>query len=132
FESIGQVLPELKPYTNALVDARYSRDFVPREQFKKAVESLDFVLFFYDNQSYELCASGAVFEAFKRGLPIISIKNDYFMWLFETYGAMGFLGDNLNDIKLIISKIINGEMTTEISSILVNITTLRKENDLST
>lgn len=130
FESIGQVLSELEPYSNALVDAKYSRDFVPQEQFEKAVETLDFVLFFYDNQSYELCASGAVFEAIKRGVPIISIRNDYFTWLFNAYGAMGILGYDLNDIKCIISKIVDGDMTTEISSILTNITAFRKENDL--
>lgn len=131
FESIGQVLPEMEGYSSPMVTAKYSADFVPQDLFEKAVEELDFVLFFYDNQSYELCASGAVFEAIKRGVPIISIENDYFKWLFRTYGAMGFLCKDLNEMKNLIGQIINGEKRSEIRSSLVSIKKFRQENDLA-
>jgi hypothetical protein len=132
FESIGQVLPELEPHANQLVKARFANDFVPQQLFEAAVEELDFVLFFYDNQSYALCASGAVFEAIRRGVPIISIENDYFRWLFDCYGNMGFLCRDLNEMKQLITEIKNGRHRSEIDASLVTIAAFRRENDLKT
>lgn len=131
FKTLGKVLPEINKYKNNNVQHLYAQDFVPQEKFDIEIKKNDFVLFFYDNNSYQLCASGAVFEAIKYNLPIVSIYNDYFGWLFNKYGDMGFLCTNVEEMKLLIEKISTGSLEREIGMIKNNITQFRLENDLN-
>lgn len=119
--TIGKILPEIIPFKNNLVDNRQTDTFVPQVIFEQEIANLDFVLFFYDNDAYQLCASGAIFEVIRMGLPVVSLYNDYFDWLFEKYGAFGFLCQNLEEMKSVLLKIQNGEFTNEIQRIEDNI-----------
>ncbi|WP_295794831.1 hypothetical protein [Mucilaginibacter sp.] len=130
FRTIGKVLPEISPFTNKLVNQRYPDAFVPNAIFETEVGKLDFVLFFYSNDSYQLCASGAIFEVIKLGIPIISIYNDYFDWLFNDYGEMGFLCKDINEMSAVILNIVNGKLTTEIDVFVRNIETFKTKNNL--
>lgn len=69
-----------------------------RESFDKHVSELDYILFFYPVDSYRLTASGAVYDAIMQEIPIISIKNDYFVYLFEKYGKFGYLFENVDQM----------------------------------
>lgn len=71
--------------------ARYAID--------NALKTQDFVLFFYPKEGYKLAASGAIFDAINFEIPIIALKNDYFTYLFEKYGEMGFLVDSVEEIE---------------------------------
>jgi hypothetical protein len=51
---------------------------IPRETFDKEIDSLDYILFLYDINSYKFIASGALFDALIMGKPIISLHNDFF------------------------------------------------------
>lgn len=130
FKTIGKVLPEIEPYKNELVDCVHERLFIPQAVFEEAVSALDFVLFFYDNNSYQLCASGAVFEVIRLGIPVISIYNDYFNWLFQEYGSMGFLCKDVDEMNLTLSSINNGKLKMELEIIRENIVKFRDENKL--
>jgi hypothetical protein len=130
FATVGKVLPELFPYKNKLVTQLYPDSFVPQSIFEAEAKKLNFVLFFYNNDSYKLCPSGAIFEVIKLGLPVISIHNDYFDWLFEKYGHMGFLCNNLDEMSLLIKNIRDGSLEPEINRILKTIQKFKKENDL--
>lgn len=130
FRTIGKVLPEINPFKNKLVNQLYPDAFVPYSIFENEARKLNFVLFFYSNDSYQLCASGAVFEVIKLGLPIISIYNDYFDWLFEDYGKMGFLCNNVIEMKSLIGDIVDGKLTVEINEVLKNIAAFKIKNNL--
>lgn len=132
FRTIGKLLPELYQFETDLVEKLYSDSFVSQKQFEFEISKLDFIVFFYDNRAYQLCASGAVFEAIRMNVPIISIKNDFFQWLFENYGDMGFLCDNLEDIELVIDKLKNGDYDERIQIFKVNMTQFKIKNDLNT
>ena len=69
-----------------------------RESFDKHVSDLDYILFFYPVDSYRLTASGAIYDAIMQEIPIISIKNEYFTYLFDKYGKFGYLFDNVDNI----------------------------------
>ncbi|MCX2485260.1 hypothetical protein [Pedobacter sp. MR2016-24] len=131
FRAIGKVLTEIEPFRNELVSLQYSDSFVPQYLFEKAIKEMDFVLFFYDNNSYQLCASGAIFEIIKLGIISISITNDYFEWLFNKYGRMGFLCKDMEAMKVLIEGISTGKYKAEIEIMKDNIRSFKIDNGLS-
>ncbi|MDY0987397.1 hypothetical protein BSF41_42510 [Flavobacterium sp. ACN2] len=129
--TIGKVLPELKKYQNGFVRNLYSDSFVSQQKFELEISKLDFVIFFYDNNSYKLCASGAIFEAIRLEVPIISIKNDFFVWLFESFGEFGFLCDDLNEIKHVISELNHQNYKKKNEEFKNNMRQFKIDNNLS-
>ncbi|MGY3211144.1 hypothetical protein [Mucilaginibacter sp. HD30] len=128
--TIGMVLPEIEPYDNKLVNHIYPHSFVPTNIFDEQLEKLDFALFFYDNEAYKLCASGAIFEMINANIPIISIHNDYFDWLFSLYGYMGFLCRDLNEMEAVVLSILKGQRNNEIDNIHRNISNFKINNSI--
>ncbi|MBS7231921.1 hypothetical protein KHA90_12895 [Flavobacterium psychroterrae] len=131
FITIGKILPELHPFETDLVKKLYSDSFVSQKNFEIEISKLNFIIFFYDNTAYELCASGAIFEAIRLDVPIISIKNDFFQWLFDSYGEMGFLCNNLDDIKLIIDGLKRDGFNEKLVNFRKNIAKFKNDNDLT-
>jgi hypothetical protein len=130
FITIGRVMPELDPFQTELVNNIYSDTFVSQKNFELEISKLDFIIFFYDNSSYQLCASGAIFEAIRLDIPIISIKNDFFQWLFNTYGEMGFLCDNLEEIQLVINDLKTGGCKEKLLGFKKNMIQFKMQNNL--
>ncbi|WP_343616107.1 hypothetical protein [Flavobacterium sp.] len=130
FRTIGKVLPELDSYKSDLVENLYSSTFVSQEQFEIEISKLSFVIFFYDDTAYELCASGAIFEVIRMGIPIISIENDFFRWLFNTFGEMGFLCKDIDSLEEILKGLKQGSFKNEIDVFKNNISHFKIQNDL--
>lgn len=97
-EIIGKILPNIYKYLRPGV--LYSKENVMLDQqtFDNKIADLDFSLFFYDNTYYELCASGAFFDALNHEIPILGLKNDFFEYYFTKYGSMGYLFDNVEQL----------------------------------
>ena len=53
-------------------------DVLPRNIFENKIKELDYLLFFYDEDTYKLTASGALFDALLFEKPSIYLSNDYF------------------------------------------------------
>lgn len=130
FVTIGKVLPELHQYETDLVKKFYSNSFVSQKEFEFEISKLDYIIFFYDNTAYQLCASGAIFEAIRLGVPVISIKNDYFNWLFDSYGAMGFLCDTMEELEIVIMNLKNGEYKKDLEIFNNNMVQFKANNDI--
>ena len=87
------------------VDSEYvalpfnSSNMIPSSDFNSEIAKLDWLLFLYPADSYKLVASGAIFDAFKFGKPILAIKNDYFMHLSGLGDNFGFLVNNIEELK---------------------------------
>lgn len=58
------------------------KGFVPRDELEARVKKLDFILYLYPTDSYQLMASGAILDALSLQKPIIALKNDYFDYIF--------------------------------------------------
>ena len=71
--------------------------FIPRDIFDKEIDTLDFILYLYPQNSYKLTASGAIFDAFSREKPIIALENDYFKDTIENM-KVGYLCNSLAEI----------------------------------
>lgn len=90
----------------------YSENLIP----------MDYLLYLYDYGSYKMTASGAVLEAIWRRKPILALKNSYFDYLFEKYGAFGCLCDTIEEI---IDLINNGLDKIKYNLFVENIETIR-------
>lgn len=131
FLTIGKVLPELTHLQTKFVESIYSDSFVSQKNFELEISNLNFVIFFYDNNAYQLCASGAIFEAIRLGIPVISIKNDFFQSIFDNYGEMGFLCNSLDEIKILIDELKANGHIEKIKKIKENIAQFKINNDLA-
>lgn len=81
---------------------------IDQQEFTSRIEELDYILFFYEKDSYKLTASGAIMDAIDRRRPIIAIKNDYFTYLFDKFGEFGYLVEDIQEMVELIDKITNG------------------------
>jgi len=106
FNLIGTMLPDLEPFVNAYVKTNGSNMILSKKEFEDKIFELHYSLFFYNNEFYSLCASGAFFDAVKFEKPILAIKNDYFSYYFDQLGNIGYLFDNLEDMKVKIATLL--------------------------
>lgn len=91
--------------------------------YNNNIQSMDWLLFLYDKNSYRLTASGAILEAIWNGKPIIALKNAYFEYLFNKFGEMGYLCNSEDDL---IQKINSLSSDTPIDAFKKNLENCRK------
>ncbi len=84
-------------------------EMIPSEPFNLEIKKLDYILFLYPADSYKLVASGAIFDAFKFGKPIIALKNDYFMYLCQKGLKFGYLFDKLEELEKFLCNLPRGD-----------------------
>ncbi len=96
---VGPVSSEVQTYGNEWVEYARSAEVWSMLAFSQGVASSDYLLFFYDNESYKLCSSGAIFEAFFHLKPVVSIRNDYFEYIFSQVGPIGYLVDDMDQME---------------------------------
>jgi len=108
----GQIYNGLEMVAHSNIDYPNKRgEFLSRDKLNQRLSRLDYVLFLYSSQSYKLTASGALQEAINWDKPIISYKNQYFSYLFNKYGAFGYLVENKEEMVSLFSKIENGDLS---------------------
>lgn len=103
---------------NSNVKIPSMQGMLPREDYEKYINDLDYILFFYPKDSYKLTASGAIFDAIAYHKPVIALSNDYFSYIFDKCGEIGYLCSDLNDIKQTIISI--GENASDVYDQMVN------------
>lgn len=88
-------------------------------EYSKKLNSSDVFLFFNDD-SYNLVSSASYFEAIAYGKPILALKNKQWQYNFDKYGEIGFLFDNLDEMKSVIKKlIVNPSILDDIKANLI-------------
>jgi glycosyltransferase involved in cell wall biosynthesis len=83
--------------------------FLPREEYNKQISSVDYILFFYNENMYQFTASGLLLDVLNTEKPIIALKNNYFDYFFRKYGELGKLVNSIDDMTTIIKKILEGK-----------------------
>lgn len=126
FNLIGTMLPDLEPFINAYVKTNGSNMILSKREFEDKISELHYSLFFYDNEFYSLCASGAFFDAVKFEKPILAIKNDYFSYYFDRLGNIGHLFDNLEDMVSKIEALLSGGYEKEYNEQVENLQKAKK------
>jgi len=78
------------------------------EDFNKAIDNLDIIMFFYNKTMYRLTASGAIFDAINNRKRIICLDNDYCKSILED-NDVGIVCQNVMEMKVIIEDVISGK-----------------------
>lgn len=78
---------------------RDSNNELSRDKYEAWIKKMNFILFLYPTDNYKLTASGAVFESFSMGIPVIALHNDYFDYLSSKIGDFGLFFDNFEQMK---------------------------------
>jgi len=86
------------------------------DEFEKNIEQLNYILYFYPNDSYKLHASGALMDAFKYVKPIIAIRNNYFEYIFKKFDYhIGYLCKDYDELYSTVERIVkNPESESEL------------------
>lgn len=81
-----------------------------RNEMDHYLKDVDYILFFYHQNTYKLTASGSFFDAISYKKPMIFLGNDFFDFYFSRY-RIGYRAETVNEITGIIKRIIedNGE-----------------------
>ncbi|SHK64075.1 glycosyltransferase [Chryseobacterium polytrichastri] len=85
---------------------------IPSNEYNEAIKELNAILFFYKQNQYQLTASGAIFDAINHEKPVIAIENNYFNHICS-YGKIGYLCEDINEMESIIRKLIKHEVSLE-------------------
>ena len=83
---------------------------MPFEQYSGYVKQMDAYLLMYDLGSYKMTASGALLEAIWNERPIFALRNVYFEYMFEKFGALGMLADSVEELANVINSLTNESM----------------------
>lgn len=111
FKTIGKFEPDMLQYVNDRVDYSLSTDeMIPYDIFEQELAQVSYILMFYPHDAYQFMPSGVFFDAIKLEKPIIAIRNSFFEYYFKQLGNIGFLVDNLDEMKALIVKLDNGEI----------------------
>jgi hypothetical protein len=70
-----------------------------QEAYEKYSRFIDYALFFYKPNTYELRASAAILDAFSFLKPIIALKSPLSEYYFKKMGDMGYLCENYNAMR---------------------------------
>lgn len=104
FTVIGRVMStiDIQSYPNIQFLATTGQ-YIQREQYEEAIQSLDYILFLYPSDSYKFIASGAIFDALDMNKPIISLTNDYFRHIIKL--PIGYTFDNIEQITTLLDRL---------------------------
>lgn len=77
-----------------VVPEQVHQRYLTRDELYEQIRQLDYALFLFKPDVYRFTASGSVFDAIVCETPILSLSNDYFRGLFDSYGDFGYLENN--------------------------------------
>ena len=81
FKIIGRLDASMTPHVNPFVQFHDPQVFYDKEMFDRDILALDAVLYCFPIDSYQLTASGSIFDAVKFNKPIITSRNAYCEWV---------------------------------------------------
>jgi hypothetical protein len=101
---IGNVSACIKPYLgNCLISQNIGDIFLTRKEYELGFNQLHYVVFFYPDTTYKFIASGAFFDCIAFEKPVIAVKNSFFQYYFDKYGDIGYLCEDMFEMKSFIN-----------------------------
>lgn len=105
FHVIGHIQCDATPFKEeGVIVPIKPEEPLPETEFFNKVQELDFILYFYSSDKYKLTASGALLDAIRFRKPIIALRNEYFQYFFNKFGAVGYLVDSVDEMVNLIAK----------------------------
>lgn len=107
FHLIGKLTPSILPYVNSSVSYIDSEMMIPKDDYIKMIDDLDYILFFYDVNKYQMTASGAFFDALNAEKPLVYLNNTYFSSIIDKYNLrIGYPCKDIEQLESVISKLV--------------------------
>jgi len=103
------------------------RKKLTREQIDFYAKDVDYFIFLYGFNSYELSVSGAFFDALYYKTPIISLKNPCMQHYNGICGDIGYMCDTMEEVSNVLKKLIKTGKNGEYSRFIKNIESLQKK-----
>lgn len=88
---------------------------LPRDEFERQIQRLDYLLYLYPKGPYRFTASGALLDAVKMRKPIISFRNDYFDYLLKGC-PIGYVRESITEVAQVIRDIVGGKLQDDFSA----------------
>ena len=95
--------PDIDKYMNITFN---EKDFIPRHEYEKLAEDIDYFLNFYDSSQYKLSCSGSIIEAIMHRKPVIYIGNECYDSFNSLAGPIGIRAGNAKNFAEIVFDII--------------------------
>lgn len=99
---------------------------ISRKEIDQEMINVKYLLFFYDEDTYELTTSGAFFDAIAYSKPMIFLKNQCFDYYYNKY-KYGYRCNDLNEFNLVIQKILSCENNKDLDKINSDIKQMKKD-----
>ena len=93
--SVERTLERELPNTVKLMNP--NSEFIPRDEYNKMIEELDYIYCPYPTGAFKAIASGALLEAISKHKPVIMHRNEHVMYLREKYGEFGIIMDDTDE-----------------------------------
>lgn len=123
FSILGRVGTDVKRFQNDLVHVVSERDSpVPQKRFETEILKSHYSICFFQGEEYIYRVSGSLLDSIAYALPIIALKHPATEELFRQGGDIGFLCNDLEEMKAIINRIADKD------SEYVSKYTLQREN----
>lgn len=110
----GRLFGDREKLTKLGIDIPLGDTLLSRKQYDERLKRLDYMLFFYSPDSYKMTGSGAIMDALYHGKPILSLRNDYFQYIFSTFGTFGYLFDTIEQMNEKLTQIIKEPIQEQI------------------
>jgi hypothetical protein len=99
FAAIGHIQCDAQPLIEVGISLPVdSSRPLSAEDFAAAIARLDFILLLYPTDTYRFIASGAMLDAVRFRRPIIALRTDYFQYIFDKFGPVGYLADDIDGL----------------------------------
>jgi hypothetical protein len=76
------------------------------ESFINEAKAIDYSVFCFPDSAYQLSCSATFFDAISFIKPIIAIKTPFFEFYFKKFGDIGYLCENIEEMKCLISSLL--------------------------
>lgn len=90
--------PALERWDNGLVEHADSKEQLEPDKYLEGLRRADLLVFLYPPGTYDLMASGALFDAIAVGRPVFALRTPYFDWVFRFLGPLGQLFDSVEEL----------------------------------
>jgi hypothetical protein len=110
FSIIGMTT-NIEEFNNGLVEYQNDSEMLPKSLFNEKIAGLDYSIFFYGDENYKFCSSGAILDSIHHRVPVISFKNQGFESLFsEAPGPLGYLCRDIAEMEKVVRYILNNDV----------------------
>jgi hypothetical protein len=89
------------------VEVVASEKQLDREIFRRFAREVDYVIYPFPQNSFQLTASGSLFDAFSFLKPVIAMRSPIFQYYFSLMGEIGYLCNNIAELTYSVSSLCN-------------------------